>query len=461
MRAGVYGGVRTTVVTADFLTWNPGRTFEAVIGNPPYVRFQDLGEVGRARAKAAGAVAGVELSALASLWAAFVVKAGESLGDEGRMALVLPGELLSAGYAGAVREYVLGRFSEVNLVLIGSQVFGGAGVESVLLMASGRGGSTSIRVSRVEGAYELASLDVARGERILVSGRERWSEALVEGAGVVESVGRALGAVQLGTWGSVRLGTVTGANSFFVLTEGRTRQLGLYREGGVLDFIISARALRGQGSVLTTARLAAASREGVAATLFYPGARLSAAAKSYIEWGESEGVNEGYKCRIRDPWWIVPLVEPAPVLVTYMNAAGVRLVANSSKQPHLNSLHGLYLLRGRAKLARALSVAASSSLSLASAEFVGRSYGGGVLKVEPGEAAKILVPEPELVSARMHALMSLEEVVAHAQRDGDLGRAAEAVDRVLWGRSGAKALDRVREVGAVAAARRRRRGQGA
>jgi hypothetical protein len=461
MRAGAYGGVKTRVVSADYLVWNAGTLFDAVIGNPPYVRFQDLGGEGRARAKAAGAEAGVELSALASLWAAFVVKAGESLGEAGRMALVLPGELLSAGYAGAVREYVLGRFSEVNLVLIGSQVFGGAGVESVLLMASGRGVSTSIRVSRVGGVHELTSLDVARGEQILVSGRERWSEALVAGAGIVECVGRTLGAVQLGTWGSVRLGTVTGANSFFVLTEERARELGLYREGGVLDFIISARALRGRGSVLTTARLAAASREGVAATLFYPGPRLSAAAKRYIEWGEGEGVNEGYKCRIRDPWWIVPLVEPAPVLVTYMNAAGVRLVANSSKQPHLNSLHGLYLLRGRAKLARALSVAAASSLSLASAEFVGRSYGGGVLKVEPGEAAKILVPEPELVRANMHELMSLEEVVAHAQRDGKLTEAAAVVDRVLWGRAGAKALAQVRSVGSEAAQRRRRRGQGA
>lgn len=458
--SGTYGGVTTEVVTADFLEWVPGRSFDAVIGNPPYVRFQDLGEIGRRQAQETAAHAGVELSALASLWAAFVVKAGEALGDGGRLALVLPGELLSAGYAGAVRAYLLSRFSEINLVLVEAQAFPGVATESVLVLAAGagQGPCPALRVSRVSAAKDLDGMDVQRGTLIRMSGTMRWSEALVEGASVVAEVGRELGAEALGTWGSVRLGTVTGANSFFVLTETRVRELGL--RGGYINHVISAKALRGVGSVLTHGRLAKAAREGVATTLFYPGNKLNASVKAYIEWGEAEGINRGYKCRIRDPWWMVPLVDPAPVLVTYMNAGGVRFVANSTGAPHLNSLHGLYLLRGRGSLARALAVAGASSLSLASGELVGRSYGGGVLKVEPGEAANILVAPEALVRAKARALVALEAEVARGQREGDLFGAAEAVDRVLWGRLGAKTLDRVREVGSEAAARRRRRGQG-
>jgi tRNA1(Val) A37 N6-methylase TrmN6 len=394
------------IVCADFLAWSLDKKFDAVVGNPPYVRFQDLGEEGRSRAQAACRAGGVEISGLASLWAAFVVRSGEMLNKGGRLALVLPGELLSAGYGGAIREYLLSRFGEINLVLIEGREFIGAATESVLVLASGagEGPSSGILVSRVGGAGDLGGVDVSKGEFIDVGGGSRWSGALVSNSSVVGEAGNALGALELGEWGRVSLGTVTGANSFFVLTPERALELGVILS--CVD-VVTAKALRGQGPVLSKAGLAKAGSM-TATKLFYPAVRASGRVGAYIKWGEDRGVDAGYKCRIRDPWWRVPVVAPAGVLVTYMNGAGVRLVANSSGATHLNSLHGLYLKRGTAGLARALAVAGGGGLSLASAELVGRSYGGGVLKVEPGEAAKILVPSAALVLRKKSELLALE-----------------------------------------------------
>ena len=67
------------VTTADFFTVPPSRTFEAVIGNPPYVRYQDFSGPARVRARAAALAAGVTLTALASSWAAFTVHAASVL----------------------------------------------------------------------------------------------------------------------------------------------------------------------------------------------------------------------------------------------------------------------------------------------------------------------------------------------------------------------------------------------
>jgi hypothetical protein len=36
--------------------------------------------------------------------------------------------------------------------------------------------------------------------------------------------------------------------------------------------------------------------------------------------GVEQGVDRAYKCRVRSPWWQVPLSAPADLLLTYMNA---------------------------------------------------------------------------------------------------------------------------------------------
>ena len=57
----------------------------------------------------------------------------------------------------------------------------------------------------------------------------------------------------------------------------------------------------------------------------------SAAASAYIEAGERLKVDDAYKCRVRSPWWRVPLVKPADLLLTYMNADTPRLCTNRAR----------------------------------------------------------------------------------------------------------------------------------
>src|SRR5206468_8259796 len=91
--------------------------FDAVIGNPPFVRYQHhVGTMRRASLQAA-LRQGVRLSGLASSWAALLVHAGAFLKPNGRLAMVMPAELLTVGYAEPVRRWLRRRFANVNLVL--------------------------------------------------------------------------------------------------------------------------------------------------------------------------------------------------------------------------------------------------------------------------------------------------------------------------------------------------------
>jgi type I restriction-modification system DNA methylase subunit len=89
---------------------------DAVVGNPPFVRYQDhKGDV-RKRALAAALAQGVRLSGLASSWAPTLVHASAFLKPTGRLAMVLPAELLTVGYEEPLRTWLRRRFAVVNLV---------------------------------------------------------------------------------------------------------------------------------------------------------------------------------------------------------------------------------------------------------------------------------------------------------------------------------------------------------
>ena len=132
-------GHTAKVRVGDFFTFAPTAAYDAVIGNPPYVRYQDFSGIPRARAREAALRAGVALTALASSWAAFTVHAALFLKRGGRLGLVLPAELLTVNYAAEVRRFLMERFARVRLVLFTERVFPGVQEEVVLLLADGYG----------------------------------------------------------------------------------------------------------------------------------------------------------------------------------------------------------------------------------------------------------------------------------------------------------------------------------
>jgi adenine-specific DNA-methyltransferase len=127
-------GRPAAVTVGDFFAEPGERRFDAVIGNPPYVRYQGFTGPSRLASRRAALRGGVGLTALASSWAAFTVHAAEFL-RPGRLGLVLPAELLTVNYAVEVRRYLMARFGRVRLVVFTERVFPGVLEEVVLLLA--------------------------------------------------------------------------------------------------------------------------------------------------------------------------------------------------------------------------------------------------------------------------------------------------------------------------------------
>jgi adenine-specific DNA-methyltransferase len=447
----------------DFFSLAPEPVYDAVIGNPPYIRYQDFSGLARARSREAALRGGIALSGLASSWAAFTVHATQFLRQGGRLAFVLPAELLSVNYARPVRKFLFEQFRTVQLVMFDEQLFPDADADVILLLADGyrEGPAHHATIRRTRNAATLSSL--GPGESWKPTDPEaKWTSSLVR----PDVVGHISGLMEQGfyttleTWGDTTLGMVTGNNKYFTLSPQRVEQLGLPPEELLRLSPPGSAHLR--GLTLTKKILARLGEEGNAVYLFYPNDLPSKQALSYIAAGHSAGVDSAYKCRVRKTWYRVPLIPPADLLLTCMNADTPRLTTNEAGARHLNSVHGVYLNETSRKIGRdLLPIASLNSVSLLHAEMVGRAYGGGILKIEPREADVWAMPSIDLVTSASTALRKVKPRVTKLLSTGRLLDAVDMVDKILSQHCPAltvEHLESVQQARAELANRRRVRG---
>ena len=426
-------GGKANVRQSDFFTIEPEPVYDTVIGNPPYIRYQDFSGESRARSREAALRGGVSLTGLASSWAAFTIHSALFLGKGGRLGLVLPAELLSVNYAAPVRRFLFERFRDVQLVLFAEQVFPEAEADVVLLLADGylEGPANHATIRQAKNAAELASLGVGQ-TWTPTDPAAKWTSSLAT-PDAVEPLHKLLKDghfANLETWGDTTLGIVTGNNKYFTLSPERAKELGLRSKELLRLSPPGSSHLRGLS--LSSDMLAKLGREGQATLLFYPSNPPSAEAAAYIADGHRTGVDTAYKCRVRKTWYQVPLVPAADLLLTCMNADTPRLTANEAKARHLNSVHGVYLNATHQELGcELLPLASLNSVTMLHAEMVGRAYGGGILKIEPKEADVWAMPSPALVRTRASALRAVKQPVANLLADGRLLDAVELVDQAL------------------------------
>lgn len=430
---GVLGdrGVTGRLAVGDFFDTVPQRKFDAVIGNPPYVRYQAFAGTPRAKAMRAALAQGVRLTALTSSWAPFVVHATSFLAQDGRLALVLPAELLAVNYAAPIRRFLMQRFAHVRLILFEERVFPGVQEEVVLLLAEGRGPTTHCELHQAKNIGSLSDPDWKRWTPDDVEAP--WVTGLLptQTASHYADLVNGDSFAKLLDWGNPYLGMVTGNNRYFALTAARVKELGLRSSDLMKISPPGSRHLRGLS--FTVSAWEEMARTGARAYLFDPEpTELPDGALRYIADGESVEVHTAYKCRTRSPWWKVPRVATPDAFVTYMNHDAPRIVTNRAQVSFLNSVHGIVFAPGRRQIGMdLLPIAMLNSVTLLGAELVGRAYGGGLLKLEPKEAGRLPVPSLEAIGAAAADLRRLRPTLAKHLRSGNLTDVVQAVDKVL------------------------------
>ena len=426
----------------DFFTLSPPDRLDArlpyvdaIIGNPPFVRYQNHAGLDRRRSRQAALAQGVRLSGLASSWAALVVHACGFLKPEGRLAMVLPAELLSVGYAEPVRQWLKRRFKAVHLVMFERLQFNDAVEHVVLVLARGSGGCNAFTLVPVENADDLERIRMFGPMHLNVAPARdgKWTDFLlpVEQRQLFDRVVTDH-FVPLGTYGTVSLGTVTGNNSFFCLSE-QTRQRFEIDERHLVP-IAPPGSRHLQGASLTKKAWQTLRDGGESVWLLQPQAlgEADSGLARYLEEGRAADVHEAYKCRHREFWYRPPLVSPPDLFFTYMSHRYPRLITNNARVSFVNSMHGVRLFRSSPSSAKqALPLLLLNSTTMLGGEVFGRTYGGGILKMEPREAASLPVPSPRALDAAWQVLKKDKPVLDRLLRQGLWTGVAKRVDEAL------------------------------
>lgn len=462
-------GVSPTLVADSFfsleapngLLESPIPVVNAVVGNPPFIRYQQFSGHERARAQAAALRQGVRLSGLASSWAALLIHASAFLHPDGRLAMVLPAELLTVNYSEAVRRFLLERFAAVHVIHFKRLIFKDALEDIVLLLAEGSGGASSLSFHLLDDERALAPFSPQLGNLTTFEPQgSKWTELLLPKnvRKLVYDV-TAEWFVKIGDYGAPQLGTVTGANDFFALRPSQVNDLGLKEPHITRISPPGTRHLKGLRFTNTDWHSLEKADERVwLLTLKRPTSKEERVSRLIRE-GEARDVHLGYKCRIRDPWYVAPPVTKPDLFFTYMSHRFPRLITNVAGVGFLNSMHGVELRNYRRVGKFVLPFAAMNSLSHLIAETIGRSYGGGILKLEPREASRLPVPRPDLLQ-RLHDSRFRFDSLERNFRAGDWQLAQDFTNEVLKEVTGLSTRDLERIGAAVEQLRGKRLGRG-
>jgi adenine-specific DNA-methyltransferase len=413
----------TGAVHSDFFAWaKKAPSFDVILGNPPFIRSHLFQEESRQLAFGGLAKLGLKAQRLMSTWAPFLAICSGMLNERGRLAMVIPEELLVVGYAEELRRFLLSKYHRVVVCFPASNIFPSVQQGVVLLMCEKEG-----RGKR--GLFTMKYEDLEAGNHAAVKSanpwdwNDKWSHLFMapKERDLINDLVPQLGWKPFSHYGRVSVGIVTGDNDFFVLKGDATKK---FDKRHLRPIVTSARDLKGisfNGDDFDA--VIRSDRPAYLLNITAPASLLSQREKDYLKHGVDSKVSMRYKCRGRSPWYGVPSVwEPHAIML--------RQIGDMPKIVHMekscvatDTVHRVTW--NDPSKGKQNSVGFMNTWTQLASEVMGRSYGGGVLELMPGEANQLPMPKP---SSRLDRIFSeVDTLVRNKQADV----AVEKIDAVV------------------------------
>lgn len=187
-------------------------------------------------------------------------------------------------------------------------------------------------------------------------------------------------------------GIATGSNEFFFLTTKQVNELGIPNE-----FIIRAvgRTKDVIGNILTEKDLLRLEAKDRPTYLFSINGYdiLPQSVSNYLKVGVKMGLPFRPLIQQRSPWYKMEKRDIPSLLFSYLGRRNTRFILNEAKVVPLTGFLCVYPMYTDKKFITNLWQALNHPDTLENLKLVGKSYGSGALKVEPGNLNKLPIPE--------------------------------------------------------------------
>jgi adenine-specific DNA-methyltransferase len=400
-RAIKYGLNSTTILNTDFFNYisntNEELHYDVVIGNPPFIRYQNFPEEHRKVAFRMMEELKLKPNKLTNIWVPFLVISASKLNRFGKLGMVIPAELFQVKYAAETRVFLSNFFSRITIITFRKLVFEDIQQEIILLLCEKDVVTNlGIRVIEINSLNELNSIEFDMVQNAVVKSidhsTEKWTKYFLDDSEIqllrkiradrrIKSCSDIL---------EVDVGIVTGRNEFFMLNKDSVSKFNLK----TYTTKVVSRSSHLKGIVYDDADFEANVENNYPVHLFLPENKeineLPKACQYYIAYGESKNFQTGYKCRIRKKWYITPSLWTPEAFALRQVGDYPKLIINKTNASSTDTIHRV---RFKTKVKKENVVLSYlNSLTFAFSEITGRSYGGGVLTFEPTEIEEIPLP---------------------------------------------------------------------
>lgn len=383
---------------SDFTQTTPEMIFDLVVANPPYVRHHAMDVKTKKRLqRLVKDRTGIEISGLAGLYCHFLLLSQSWMAKDGIGVWLIPSEWMSVNYGESLRKFLTS-----NVTLLRVHLFDAADVRFSDALVSScvvwfRNTPCSVETKPV---FTFGQ-DLRKPEKI-----EYIKASLLRKSGKwppTNNVGGESGKWRIGDFFKIRRGVVTGDNSFFVMSETMVKEKRI-PERYLRPILPSPRNLPvnhvmadEDGMPSNVERRYLLDCSGCAIS------ELPVGVRSYLESGLKTTALKKL-CASREVWYEQEKRDVTPFLCSYMgrgagDSAPVRFVLNDTRAIVSNSFLMMYPKHDLALVLKnnpALTETVWSFLNRIPREAIvsaGRSYGGGLQKIEPRELASVFCDE--------------------------------------------------------------------
>lgn len=403
------------IINENFLEWylriqQNNITFDGVLGNPPYIRYQYLDPSDQVLSESIFNKFQLRFTKHTNAWVPFVIASINLLTPGGRLGMVIPSEILHVLHADSLRKFLLSQCSKIIIIDPNDLLFEDALQGTVLLLAIKKI-NPNISTEGVAIVSEPDQSFLFKNPEEVFSNANfinnvylngKWMNVLLtETELMLLQKAKSFQTVKrFSDIASVDVGIVTGANKFFLVNNEIVEKYNLHNFAKPMF----GRSDHCPGVIYSEEVHKENIKNGLPTHFIQFGEMekkdMPFGALNYIEEGEKQELHKRYKCSIRTPWYNVPSIYSTELGMLKRTHNYPRLILNTLKAFTTDTAYRIKTKVVPEKLVYCF----INSLTALSAELEGRHYGGGVLELVPSEIEKLLIPLGNLQEYPLHEL---------------------------------------------------------
>lgn len=399
---GLTGKDFSKVRVADFISTEISDRFDAIISNPPYIRHHRLGEAQKRELKTmAKRLLGFTLDGRVGLHLYFLLKCLDHLAPGGRLAFLLPADVCEGVSSSSVWNYICEKYRLEAVLMFSEEAapFPQVDTNAMVFLISRKSPQDTfkwIQILRKDTSAILRALDAKN------RATDDKSSVILHHRALAEAVKTGLSrplkndtqqCYPLSKFAKVVRGIATGANEFFFLTHEQLKSFGLDQ-----SFFLRAvgRTRDCPNDIVTKMDLDKLDSQGRPTWLLNLGSdpteALPKRLQAYLLQGEQQGFSNRALIMSRRPWYKMEQRVPPPILFAYLGRRDCRFILNKAGVVPLTGFLCVYPSIKTQGAAEQLWRALNHPDTVHNLRFVGKSYGGGALKVEPRQLDALEIP---------------------------------------------------------------------